>query len=288
VGTAAARDTGDDDDGVLHLMMPVANNGKGFAMLQPDQGIKSLVIEIGLLRSPIMKPKPEQFIIGVEASIKSLCTEGFNLSGQRTAFLSVAMGSHVGMTDWYDQYLYGPTKLVTSVTVAPVVSLHTLITNVPTSMPIALLKIDTQAHNYHHIIAGAGELIKRVAVIFSECIVNIAHHGAADERADASLYGDENDSCLNIRMYLEAKGFTFMGITADNYESATRKMDIMFAQPKYAAAMKPCFTKNAREFGDPRAPMMPKRKALGCFHEKITTIVHAGLGGNLININRPT
>jgi len=254
-----------------------------FAMLQPDQGIKSLVIEIGL-DDTIMTPKPEQFIIGVEASIKSLC-EGFNLSRERTALLSAAMGDHVGMADWYERAgwmaansmakqdtlvdYHGPTKAVTSITAVPVVSLHTLITNVPASMPIALLKIDAQAHNYY-IIAGAGELIKRAAVIFSECTVDMA----SDGQTGASVFGDENDNCSNIRMYLEAKGFTFMGGMAD--DSTDKSMDIMFAQPKYIAAMKPCFTENSREFGDPKS--MPKWKAEDCFHEKITPIVHMGRG----------
>lgn len=266
-------------DGAQTEIMSMANNGKGFAMLQLDQGIKSLVIEIGL-HSEIMDPKPEQFIIGVEASLKSLCQpeiEGvFPLNKNRTAYFPAAMGSKVGVTDWYERAgwtaansmarqdsmvaYHGPDKAVTSIGIAPVVTLTTILVNVPTTMPLALLKIDAQAHNYY-IIVGAGDHIKRAAVIFTECTIDMA----ADGRTGASVYGDENDNCSNIRKYLEGKGFIYMGAIEESDKDMTG--DMMFARPEYAEEMRPCVHKW-------QGMSMPKQAEEKCLHDRITHIIH--------------
>ena len=258
-------------------MMAVANNGSGFAMLQPDQGIKSVVIEIGL-HTAIMTPKENQFIIGVEASLKSLCdSRNFDLAKPRTAYIAGAMGNAVGIADWYERAgwaaanslakqdsmvaYHGPDKAVTSITITPVVTLATVITNIPESVPIALLKIDAQAHNIY-IITGAGDLVQRAAVIFSECTVDMA----SDGKTGASVYGDENDNCSNIQKHLEAKGFTYMGGLADDTTDKTQ--DIMFAQPKYVETVKSCVNK----WGE---ISRPKQGEEHCLHRKITDLLHA-------------
>jgi len=278
---ATAKDIG---DGAQTEMMSMANNGQGFAMLQPGQGIKSLVIEIGL-HSAIMDPKPEQFIIGVEASLKSLCkpetgrddgVNPFDFTKPRTAFFPAAMGSRVGVTDWYERAgwtaansmakqdtmvaYHGPTKAVTSITIAPVVTLTTILVNVPATMPLALLKIDAQAHNYY-IVVGAGDHIKRAAVIFTECTIDMA----ADGKTGASVYGDENDNCSNIRKHLEGKGFIYMGSITD--QDTDKTGDMMFARPEYAGQMRPCV--NVWQ-----GMSRPKQGEEDCLHSKITPLVH--------------
>ena len=101
VPLTAAEMTG----GAAAEMMSMANYGKGFMMLQPDQKIKSLVIEIGL-DDTVMQPLEHQHLIGIEASLKSICelrAASAVQASPRTTLLAAAMGSRVGVTDWYER-----------------------------------------------------------------------------------------------------------------------------------------------------------------------------------------
>lgn len=261
-------------------MMSIANNGKGFAMLQ-EPGLRSLVIEIGL-HDVVMDPRGDkQHVIGIEASLRSMCepwaTPGVSLKKPRLTLLAAAMGSRVGVTDWFERDGWtaansmskqdslvayaGPTKAVTSVTVAPVITLATILSNVPSTLPLAFLKIDAQAHNYY-IIVGAQEHINRAEVIFSECTIDMA----SDGKTGASVYGDENDNCSNIRKYLEGKGFVWMGGETD--ASTDKTGDQYFCRPQHVEKLKHCVRK-WQEWS------MPKASEESCLHQTISPIVEA-------------
>jgi len=262
-------------------IMSIANNGKGFTMLQ-EPGLRSLVIEIGLhstVRDPI---GDKQHLIGIEASLRSMCeawaTPGVSLKKPRLTLLAAAMGSRVGVTDWFERDGWtaansmskqdslvaytGPAKAVTSVTVAPVITLATILSNVPSTLPLAYLKIDAQAHNYY-IIVGAQEHINRAEVIFSECTIDMA----SDGKTGASVYGDENDNCSNIRKYLEGKGFVWMGGETD--ASTDKTGDQYFCRPQHAEKLKHCVRK-WQEWH-----LTGKGNEESCLHTSITDIVHA-------------
>ena len=106
---------------------------------------------------------------------------------KRVSVIPAAMGETMGMTDWYERAGWpaansvgetkgleatkGATKAVTSITVSPVITLASIILNIPEAVTIPLIKIDAQAYNYNTI-KGAGDAIKRAATVFSECTVD--------------------------------------------------------------------------------------------------------------------
>ena len=70
VAPAAAAPT----PGGLDLSAPVSiiGDGKGFAMLQPSRGIKTVIIEIGLLDTVMDTMNEHQWMIGVEGSLSNI------------------------------------------------------------------------------------------------------------------------------------------------------------------------------------------------------------------------
>jgi len=90
---------------------------------------------------------------------------------------------------------------------------------------------------------------------------------ASDGKTGASVYGDENDNCSNIRQYLEAKGFTYLGEIVDN--PTDKSADMMFAQPKYVEAMRSCI--QDRQW---KTKSWPTGSPETCMHTEITKLVH--------------
>jgi len=169
---------------------------------------------------------------------------------KRVSVIPAAMGHTAGMTDWFErsghpaansvgetkglEAHHGAAKAVTSITVAPVITLASIILNVPQAVKIPMVKVDAQAFNYYSL-QGAGESIKRAATVFTECTVD---ENSAGKRG-VDVYGELVDTCSNIRKYMEGKGFVYLGSLVEN--DTDLSADMAFTQPQYVELMKPCY-----------------------------------------------
>jgi len=163
----------------------ILNIGSHVTPIRPPDDGSTIVIAFEPVVGCRIKPRPRLYVVhAAVAADTSLSTMGVYHANQGSSSLSPAYGS----MDFAHQ--------VQPSIIVPVLPMRTVIASIPVESEIWLLKTDMQGWDYAALV-GAGELLRRVHYIRSECWL-----------ANTRPYnGPENDFCLHVLPYLTSQGF---------------------------------------------------------------------------------
>ena len=90
-----------------HLGDSELSDGKGFALLQPEKGWTSVMIEVGLMSSISEPVSKQQHVVVVEASLESIQSEfpkrRIDMLGNQYTIINSVLSEQNGFINWFER-----------------------------------------------------------------------------------------------------------------------------------------------------------------------------------------